>query len=192
MPARDGRCHWCRASIRLNPGNTYNDTSDEDSAATHAELMRQAATLDLAYLHVMRAPTPQLDAFALARQHFGPRLILNDGFEPDNAEAALQDYAGAALSFARHFIGNPDLVNRLRAGQPLSRFDRKTLHAGRCGLYQLCPLQRRTCHCHRLMVPHAPGVVASGTLGLSTRCLHGSGFAIKSEAASAYHVSARA
>ena len=90
--------------------------------------MRQAATLDLAYLHVMRAPTPQLDAFALARQHFGPRLILNDGFEPDNAEAALQDYAGAALSFARHFIGNPDLVERLRAGQPLSRFDRKTLY----------------------------------------------------------------
>ena len=117
-----------RVGLRLNPGNTYNDTSDEDSAATHAELMRQAATLDLAYLHVMRAPTPQLDAFALARQHFGPRLILNDGFEPDNAEAALQDYAGAALSFARHFIGNPDLVNRLRAGQPLSRFDRKTLY----------------------------------------------------------------
>lgn len=117
-----------RVGLRLNPGNTYNDTSDEDSAATHAELMRQAATLDLAYLHVMRAPLPELDAFALARSHFGERLILNDGFDPGNAEQALQSHPGAALSFARHFIGNPDLVSRMRLGQPLTRFDRKTLY----------------------------------------------------------------
>jgi N-ethylmaleimide reductase len=117
-----------RVGLRLNPGNTYNDTADEDSAATHAELMRQAATLDLAYLHVMRAPLPELDAFALARSHFGERLILNDGFDPGNAEQALQSHPGAALSFARHFIGNPDLVNRMRLGQPLTRFDRKTLY----------------------------------------------------------------
>lgn len=117
-----------RVGLRLNPGNTYNDTSDEDSAATHAELMRQVAPLNLAYLHVMRAPVPEIDAFALAREHFGERLILNDGFGADNAEAALLQHPGAALSFARHFIGNPDLVSRLRQGQPLTRFDRKTLY----------------------------------------------------------------
>ena len=117
-----------RVGLRLNPGNTYNDTSDEDSAATHAELMRQTATLGLAYLHVMRAPMPEVDAFALARQNFGEHLILNDGFGADNAEETLRAYPGAALSFARHFIGNPDLVARLRAGQPLARFDRKTLY----------------------------------------------------------------
>ncbi|MEO6319244.1 MAG: alkene reductase [Polaromonas sp.] len=117
-----------RVGLRLNPGNTYNDTSDEDSAATHAELIRQAATLELAYLHVMRAPMPEIDAFALAQANFGERLILNDGFGPDNADQTLQAYGGAALSFARHFIGNPDLVQRLRQGQPLARFDRKTLY----------------------------------------------------------------
>ena len=117
-----------RVGLRMNPGNTYNDTSDEDSAATHAELMRQAATLGLAYLHVMRAPMPEVDAFALARQNFGEHLILNDGFGADNAQETLHQYPGAALSFARHFIGNPDLVARLRAGQPLARFDRKTLY----------------------------------------------------------------
>ena len=40
----------------------------------------------------------------------------------------MQQYGGAALSFARHYIGNPDLVQRLRAGHPLARFDRKTLY----------------------------------------------------------------
>lgn len=117
-----------RVGLRLNPGNTYNDTADENSAATHAELMRQASALDLAYLHIMRAPLPDLDAFALAQQHFGTRLILNDGFDGPSALAALQHGTGAAVSFGRHFIGNPDLVQRLRQGQTLARFDRKTLY----------------------------------------------------------------
>lgn len=117
-----------RVGLRLNPGNTFNDTADEDSAATHAELMRQAASLQLAYLHVMRAPLPAIDAFALARQHFGARLILNDGFGVDSAERALAAKEGEAISFARHFIGNPDLVRRWRSGQALSKFDRKLLY----------------------------------------------------------------
>lgn len=117
-----------RVGLRLNPGNTYNDTQDDDPAASHAELMRQAAGLGLAYLHVMRAPTPAIDAFALAREHFGGRLILNDGFDAASAEQALADGAGDAVSFARHYIGNPDLVRRFREGLPLARFDRKTLY----------------------------------------------------------------
>jgi len=123
-----------RVGLRLNPGNTYNDTSDEDSAATHAELMRQAAPLNLAYLHVMRSPVPGIDAFALARSHFGERLILNDGFDGNSAAQSLAQGHGQAVSFARHFIGNPDLVHRLRNGLPLARFDRKTLYtAGAAG-----------------------------------------------------------
>jgi NADPH2 dehydrogenase/N-ethylmaleimide reductase len=117
-----------RVGLRLNPGNTYNDTADEDSAATHAELMRQAAMLGLAYLHVMKAPVPEINAFALARSHFGERLIVNDGFTPETAAAAVSNGAAQAVSFARHFIGNPDLPERIRAGLPLARFDRKTLY----------------------------------------------------------------
>lgn len=123
-----------RVGLRLNPGNTYNDTADEDSAATHAELMRQASPLKLAYLHVMRAPVPDIDAFAMARTHFGGPLILNDSFDGNSAEAALQAGQGEAVSFARHFIANPDLVRRLRDGLPLARFDRHTLYtAGATG-----------------------------------------------------------
>lgn len=117
-----------RVGLRVNPGNTYNDTSDENSAQTHIELMQQAAKLQLAYLHVMRAPLPEIDAFAMAQTHFGERLILNDGFTPENSEEALHHFEHAALSYARHFIGNPDLVHRLQNGHPLNRFDRKTLY----------------------------------------------------------------
>ena len=118
-----------RVGLRLNPGNTFNDTSDENSAATHAELMRQASRLGIAYLHVMRSVfDPSIDAFKLARENFGENLILNDGFDAQSAEAALQAGQGKAVSFARHFIANPDLVQRMRQGLPLSKFDRNTLY----------------------------------------------------------------
>lgn len=118
-----------RVGLRLRPGNPYNDIQDLDPQASHAELMRQAAALGLAYLHVMRAPAELgFDAFALAREHFGARLILNDGFDGASAEAALEQGDGAAVSFARPFIGNPDLVRRLRERLPLAGFDRGTLY----------------------------------------------------------------
>jgi NADPH2 dehydrogenase/N-ethylmaleimide reductase len=117
-----------RVGLRLNPGNTYNDTADEDSAATHAEAVRQAAGLGVGWLHIMRAPVADIDAFALARQHYTGPVIVNDGFSPETAAAALAEGTGDAVAFGRYFIGNPDLVDRIREGWPLAKFDRKTLY----------------------------------------------------------------
>ena len=84
--------------------------------------------LGLAYLHIMRSPLATLDAFALAQRHCSSGLILNDGFDGASAAAALEAGLGQAVSFGRHFIGNPDLVERLRHGRPLASLDRKTLY----------------------------------------------------------------
>jgi N-ethylmaleimide reductase len=86
------------------------------------------APLSLAYLHIMRSPLAELDAFALARKHSPHALILNDGFDGPSASAALASGEGAAVSFGRHFIANPDLVERLQRGLPLTGFNRKTLY----------------------------------------------------------------
>ncbi|HKR40205.1 MAG TPA: alkene reductase [Paraburkholderia sp.] len=123
-----------RVGLRLNPGNTYNDTSDDDSVQTHVALMEKAAELGLAWLHVMRSSDPGIDAFALARRHFGERLILNDSIGAAEGARLIDEGAASAVSFARDFIGNPDLVRRLREGLPLAKFDRKTLYtAGSVG-----------------------------------------------------------
>lgn len=117
-----------RVGLRVNPGNRYNDTSDADPLDSHACLIEHAAQLGLAYLHVMRAPTPAIDAFALARERFGKRVIVNDSLTAADAAQLVGREAAAAASFARDFIGNPDLVRRLRDGLPLTGFDRKTLY----------------------------------------------------------------
>lgn len=117
-----------RVGLRINPGNSFNDTQDDDPAGSHIELLQQAAPLGLAYLHIMRAPGPEIDAFALAREHFSGPLIINDNFDPDSAAAAIRAGQGEAVSFGRHFIANPDLVDRIRGGITLSGFDRDTLY----------------------------------------------------------------
>ncbi|MFD2642726.1 alkene reductase [Pseudomonas japonica] len=117
-----------RVGVRLCPGNPYNDIHDEDPLATTVALCQALEPLALAYLHVMRSPLDGLDAFGLAREHASQKLILNDGFDGASARAALEAGEGAAVSFGRHFIGNPDLVERLRHGQPLAGFERKTLY----------------------------------------------------------------
>ncbi|WP_223296589.1 alkene reductase [Shewanella pealeana] len=123
-----------RVGLRINPGNSFNDCSDDNPAQSHISLLKQVNGLNLAYLHVMKSPLAEIDAFALAREHFDGPLILNDGFEPASAAEAVQEQLGQAVSFARHFIANPDLVYRINDDLPLSTFDRKSLYtAGDAG-----------------------------------------------------------
>jgi 2,4-dienoyl-CoA reductase-like NADH-dependent reductase (Old Yellow Enzyme family) len=84
--------------------------------------------MKLAYLHVIRSPRRSLDAFALAREHFRGALIVNDGFDRESADRVLGAGEAAAVSFGRSYIGNPDLVRRLREGLPLADFDLATLY----------------------------------------------------------------
>lgn len=118
-----------RVGLRLCPGNPYNDVEDPDPRATLDALLAGIDGMGLAYLHIMRSPVPGLDAFAVARQGFRGALILNDGFDGESAARQLEAGAGEAVSFARHYIANPDLVQRLRDGAALAGFDRHTLYS---------------------------------------------------------------
>jgi len=117
-----------RVGLRICPGNPFNDLEDAHPDETYRALLAALRPLPLAYLHVIRSPRPDLDAFALARRAFAGALILNDGFDYQTGNAALAAGHGEAVSYARAFIANPDLVSRFRHGLPLDKFDRKTLY----------------------------------------------------------------
>jgi N-ethylmaleimide reductase len=114
--------------LRICPGNPFNDLQDEHPLETYAALLTQVAPLALAYLHVVRSPDAAIDAFALARAHFPGALIFNDGFDFASGNEAVAAQGAAAVSYARAFIANPDLIARWRNAWPLAAFDRKTLY----------------------------------------------------------------
>jgi N-ethylmaleimide reductase len=117
-----------RVGMRICPGNPFNDLHDDDPRETFAVLLDAVRPMNLAWLHVIRSPRADLDAFALARTHFGGALILNDGFDAGSAHRVLATGNAAAVSFGRAFIANPDLVRRLREGIALADFDARTLY----------------------------------------------------------------
>ena len=117
-----------RVGLRICPGNPFNDLSDADPASTFGAFLDAVEPLGLAYLHVIRRHGDVLDNVALAKGHFSGPLVVNDSYDSEEAGRVVADGTAHAVSFARAFIGNPDLVDRIRRGAALARFDPKTLY----------------------------------------------------------------
>ncbi|MEH6592857.1 MAG: alkene reductase [Halioglobus sp.] len=112
-----------RVGFRICPDNPFNDLKDENAQETFEYFLEQAAKLDLAYLHVIRMPSGRVDNIALGQRFFGDRLMVNESYRFEEAQAAVGEGSVAAVSFGRNFIGNPDLVERWQNGTSLARFD---------------------------------------------------------------------
>jgi len=118
-----------RVGFRIFPGNRYNDIHDPDPPATYATLLQAIDSLGLAYCHLIHHPTPELNALQLVRRHWSGAIIANNGLDLQRARALLARGVDA-VSFARPFIGNPDLVERFRADAALAKPDRATFYTG--------------------------------------------------------------
>ena len=117
-----------RVAMRICPDNPFNDLRDDDPEETFNSLLQRAASLDLAYLHVIRFPRGRVDNLALGRQYFGDRLVVNESYSFEEASELIASSEAAAVSFGRAFVANPDLVSRWRHGVALSEFDLATLY----------------------------------------------------------------
>jgi len=117
-----------RVGFRICPGNPFNDLSDENPEETFRAFLGTVGDIGLAYLHVIRLHNVELDNIALARELFSGPLVVNDSYKLEEAQEAVASGEAAAVAFARLYIGNPDLVERFKAGAPLARFDAKKLY----------------------------------------------------------------
>jgi N-ethylmaleimide reductase len=123
-----------RVGLRICPGNPFNDITDDDPAETYGALLRAVDPMRLAYLHLVHLRLPEVDGLAVAQANFTGPLILNESIDFDRARELVGSEQAVAVSFARYFIANPDLVQRFRHGAELAHFDRKTLYtAGPAG-----------------------------------------------------------
>ena len=115
-----------RVGIRICPGNPFNDLSDDNPEETFRALIKSINPLDLAYLHVIRMKAG-VDNIALAARFDGP-VILNDSYDLERGNRALDAEQAEAISFGRAYIANPDLVEKFKSGTELRKPDFKTLY----------------------------------------------------------------
>lgn len=115
-----------RVGLRLSPVSTaIGDTPlDGTPMETHAYLARRLGEMKLAYLHLVEGQlhdgngTDAFDFKAL-REAFGGKYIANNGYGRQSAIDAVATGHADMIAFGKPFIGNPDLVERLRNDAPL-------------------------------------------------------------------------
>ncbi|MFF8974892.1 alkene reductase [Streptomyces sp. NPDC014995] len=122
-----------RTSVRVSPGNTYNDIAEGDTDALYAALV--PALPELAFLEVCEIVTRPVTR--AVRDLWQGNLVVNphataDSF-PATTETARQILdAGLAdaVSLGALFLANPDLPARIQAGGPFNEPDESTYYGG--------------------------------------------------------------
>ena len=120
-----------RVGVRISPLNSYNDMKDSDPVAITSYVAAQLNQRGIAYLHLMRGDffgVQKGDVVSPARAAFKGALIGNMGYTPAEAAEAITNGTLAAVAFGHHYVSNPDLVERVRAGAALVEPDGRTFY----------------------------------------------------------------
>jgi N-ethylmaleimide reductase len=121
-----------RVGLRLSPGGKFNDMRGLDDDETYLSLVDQLDPLSIAYLHVLRRRSTPLHEELHRR--WRTTFVLNTGYfgssEKEDLEEVIRTGAADLVSVGRHFISNPDLVERWRRGIALSPWDEDTFYEG--------------------------------------------------------------
>ncbi|THH05193.1 hypothetical protein EW145_g4978 [Phellinidium pouzarii] len=135
-----------KVGIKINPTGGYNDVgmSLDDTLETFSHYIKEVDDMGLAYISLVRY-TPKMDAEYDGKKRgtkhdvlesYSPlikraAIILNADLTPDEAEKLISEGKICAAMFGMPWIGNPDLVERLRRGKPLNQdLDFHTLYGG--------------------------------------------------------------
>lgn len=121
-----------RTGIRISPNNGLGDTVEDDYATLYPLLVSELDELGLAYLHLVDAGDPGLTP--RLRAAWSGALILNaSAADIGTHRERLQlvdDGVADLVSFARLFIANPDLAERLAEGAELATPDLSKAYGG--------------------------------------------------------------
>ncbi len=127
-----------RVGVRISPTTTSPGETplDSDVMGTYGRYIDGLNALGVAYIHVIEGVTREtreapggVDFLALRRRFHGTYMA-NNRYDRELAEEALESGRADLVSFGRPFIGNPDLVRRLRDGAPLVDAPKETYYGG--------------------------------------------------------------
>ncbi len=114
-----------RVGIRLSPTSPGLGPNDSNPWPVYSYLVEQLNRFGLVYAHMIEGTTQgtrdELPGFSYQKLRgiFKGMYMANNGFTRDMALTARRENLADLICFGRPFIGNPDLVERLRENAPL-------------------------------------------------------------------------
>ena len=114
-----------RVGVRISPYAHYNNVRDADPDGTYDYVGKMLGEFGVAYLHAADtngwSGAPDLPRIIeRMRRAFPGTLMLNGGIAIDQADALIRDGHADLVAFARAYIANPDLVERITTHAPLA------------------------------------------------------------------------
>lgn len=130
-----------KTGIRLSPVTPANDAHDSNPQPLFTYVVKQLATLGLAYIHIIEGATGgpreiedrpfDYEALKAAYREAGGKgaWMVNNGYDRPLADEAVKE-GDDLVAFGKPFISNPDLVRRLRENSTLNELDKATMYGG--------------------------------------------------------------
>lgn len=121
-----------RVGVRISPLNSFNDMRDSDPVGLTRYVAGELDRRGIAFLDLMRGDffgAQKGDVVSAARGAFRGALLGGMGFSPSEAAQAVSAGTYTAVVFGHHFISNPDLVDRVKAGVTLVEPDQSTFYS---------------------------------------------------------------
>jgi len=120
--------------MRISPYGAFNGmVPDSQMDSLFETLSEELSKIGLLYIHVvdhssMGAPAVSQEVKNKIHKNFKGKYILSGGYDVAKANVDLTEGRGDLVAFGRPFIGNPDLVEKLKSGKALTPPDPNTFY----------------------------------------------------------------
>lgn len=127
-----------KIAVRISPSldQTFGIVLDDETEVLYDIMVERMNAYKFAYLHISgftmsNHPNPfglVIETAKHFRSIYKGTLMVNKAFNAETANMAIEDCVADLVSFGEPFIGNPDLVERFAANEPLNHNDRTTYY----------------------------------------------------------------
>ncbi|OWZ11311.1 12-oxophytodienoate reductase [Phytophthora megakarya] len=125
-----------KVGIRLSPFGTAFGCTDSNPREIFDYVVKKLNDYDLAYLHMveprgMQQPAPDAPeggVTTIYRKMYDGVMITASGYDGAEAKKVVEDGTADLVAFARDFISNPDLVERIRTGAEFNPVNWQTVY----------------------------------------------------------------
>ncbi|RMF58300.1 MAG: alkene reductase, partial [Calditrichaeota bacterium] len=117
-----------RTGIRLSPGAYHYIESDERDPLVFQYLLTQLNRMGIAYVHTgifddsIYFENLRATATEFLRKHYTGTVIACGNYTPETAAKGILDKKFDLIAFGRPFIANPDLIQKIKSGEPLKPY----------------------------------------------------------------------
>ncbi|TPX37993.1 hypothetical protein SmJEL517_g00237 [Synchytrium microbalum] len=129
-----------RVGIRLAPHGAQAGIADANPVETWTCLLRMLLPYNLAYVVEPKDFNgPNLDPYLKTYRNGGGVVITCGAYTPATAVQHVDTDTSDAIAFARLFISNPDLVERIKTGRPLQQYESSLFYSAHWNGYSNYP-----------------------------------------------------